>query len=135
MKDNSQRNIGWVFVCHDDSTQQAYENSLRKSEEKFKAIADYTADWENWIDPAGELLWVNPAVERITGYTVEEYELQGGLAGRLKLVVIEEDLEKIIQVLEEALSRQNIVNDIHFRIKHKAGEIRWVSLSCLPHIF
>ncbi|MFG0335796.1 MAG: PAS domain-containing sensor histidine kinase, partial [Maioricimonas sp. JB049] len=38
----------------------------------FRAIADCTYDWESWHRPDGQLLWVNAAVERITGYSPRE---------------------------------------------------------------
>ena len=38
----------------------------------FRAVADYTYDWESWHGTDGRLNWVNPAVERITGYSVGE---------------------------------------------------------------
>ena len=48
------------------------EAALGESEEKFRAIANYTVDWENWLGPDLELLWVSPSVERITGYSAAE---------------------------------------------------------------
>ncbi len=45
---------------------------LSNNEEKFHAIANYTFDWESWYDPNYNLIWVNPSVERMTGYTIEE---------------------------------------------------------------
>ncbi|MDO9387480.1 MAG: EAL domain-containing protein [Thiobacillus sp.] len=44
----------------------------RENEARFHAIADYTHDLEFWLSPEGELLWVNPSVERMLGYTVSE---------------------------------------------------------------
>ena len=44
----------------------------RENEARFHAIADYTYDIELWLSPEGKLLWVNPSVERILGYTVSE---------------------------------------------------------------
>ena len=44
----------------------------RENEARFHAIADYTYDIELWLSPEGKLLWVNPSVERILGYTVAE---------------------------------------------------------------
>ena len=46
--------------------------ALRESEERFRAIADYAYDWENWFDVSGTLVWVNRAVFQITGYTADE---------------------------------------------------------------
>jgi diguanylate cyclase (GGDEF)-like protein/PAS domain S-box-containing protein len=44
----------------------------RENEERFHAIADYTHDLEFWLSPEGRLLWINPSVERMLGYTVGE---------------------------------------------------------------
>jgi PAS domain-containing protein len=44
----------------------------RENEARFHAIADYTHDIEFWMSPEGRLLWVNPSVERLIGYTVGE---------------------------------------------------------------
>lgn len=38
----------------------------------FKSVANFTYDWESWHAADGKLLWVNPAVKRITGFTVQE---------------------------------------------------------------
>lgn len=46
--------------------------SLRKNEATFRAIADYTVNWEVWLSTEGRILWVNPAAEQITGYTPRE---------------------------------------------------------------
>jgi diguanylate cyclase (GGDEF)-like protein/PAS domain S-box-containing protein len=49
------------------NVERAHENEAR-----FHAIADYTHDLEFWLSPEGKLLWVNPSVERMLGYTVGE---------------------------------------------------------------
>ncbi len=49
------------------------EEDLRKSEEEFKAIANYAASWEAWFDSAGKLKWMNPYSVKLTGYSPEEY--------------------------------------------------------------
>ena len=54
-----------------DKTYQAHAE-LIESKEQFHAIADFTIDWESWIDAEGKLVWVNPSVTRMTGYTPEE---------------------------------------------------------------
>jgi len=47
-------------------------DELRNGEARFHAIADYTYDWESWYDAEGRLIWVNPSVHRLTGYSVSE---------------------------------------------------------------
>ncbi len=49
------------------NVERAHENEAR-----FHAIADYTHDLEFWLSPEGKLLWINPSVERMLGYTVSE---------------------------------------------------------------
>lgn len=52
---------------------EAVEQSVaraRENEARFHAIADYTHDLEFWLSPEGKLLWINPSVERMLGYSV-----------------------------------------------------------------
>jgi diguanylate cyclase (GGDEF)-like protein/PAS domain S-box-containing protein len=54
---------------------ESVENNVKQAkddEARFLAIADYTYDLELWLSPEGRLLWVNPSVERMLGYTVAE---------------------------------------------------------------
>ena len=56
----------------DGAERKSSEAALQESEKRFRAIANYTYDWESWIGPDGNPVWINPAVERMTGYTVNE---------------------------------------------------------------
>jgi hypothetical protein len=45
------------------------------SEQRFRAVAKHTADWEKRFGPDVPLLWINPAVasgERIAGFSVDQ---------------------------------------------------------------
>ena len=91
----------------------------------FRAVADYTYDWESWHAPNGKLVWVNPAVERITGYSVAECISMHGYPLPL---IVEEDRDQIQEVLKSA-GRRSSGENIEFRSLHRNGEIRWMSLS------
>jgi PAS domain S-box-containing protein len=107
--------------------------ALAESEERFRAIADYTYDWEVWVAPDGKLLWMNSAVERITGYTREEYmALSENLRDRVSLIFFHEDQQMLAELLEQGLTNRVSLNDAHIRIRRKNGGIRWVSLSSQP---
>ncbi len=101
------------------------EAERRAAERLFEAVANYTYDWETWMGPDGRPRWINPAVERMTGYTVEEclampdYPLP---------IVHEEDRAGIAGHLRAAAAGQS-GNDVAFRIRHKTGAIGWAGVS------
>ncbi|PKL58738.1 MAG: HTR-like protein, partial [Methanomicrobiales archaeon HGW-Methanomicrobiales-4] len=43
------------------------EELLRKSEEKFRTIAEYSSEWMYWIDPHGTMVYISPSCKQITG--------------------------------------------------------------------
>jgi len=94
----------------------------------FRAVADYTYDWESWHSAEGPLLWVNQAVDRTTGYSVDEclamqdYPLP---------IVVAEDRERIADVLASAQERTTGEN-VEFACLHRRGDTRWMSLSWQP---
>jgi PAS domain S-box-containing protein len=94
----------------------------------FRAVADYTNDWESWHGPDGRLLWVNPAVERLTGYSVDECLTMTDYPLSL---IDPTDRERIAAVFEQA-RRRTSGEHIEFRSVHKSGEHRWMNLSWQP---
>src|ERR1039457_5397386 len=45
---------------------------LARSEEKFRLLADFTTDWEYWIDPGQKIVYSSPSSLEITGYSQKE---------------------------------------------------------------
>ncbi|KIM00672.1 Phytochrome two-component sensor histidine kinase Cyanobacterial phytochrome B [Paramagnetospirillum magnetotacticum MS-1] len=101
---------------------------LDESQKRFRAIADFTYAWENWFDTEGHLRWVNPAVERITGYSVAEcHEMEGFPLP----MVVGDDRPQVSSVLASAQNGQS-GQDMEFRIQNKQGDILWVAMSWQP---
>jgi two-component system sporulation sensor kinase C len=94
----------------------------------FRAVADYTYDWESWHSPEGQLLWVNQAVARTTGHSVDECL---GMKDYPLPMVVPEDRERIADVLASAQDRTTGEN-VEFGCLHQGGETRWMSLSWQP---
>jgi two-component system, sensor histidine kinase len=98
---------------------------LSEADRLFEAIANYTYDWESWLGRDGQPLWINPAVERMTGYRVaeclamEDYPLP---------LVHEEDRKLIAQVIDWG-ERGQSGNDVAFRIRRKDGKVLWAAVS------
>lgn len=97
-------------------------------ERHFRAVADFTADWESWHGPGGRLIWVNPAVERMTGYSVAECH---AMPDYPLSIVAPEDRSEIRGILEAASGRTSGSN-VEFRGRLRGGGIRWLSLSWQP---
>ncbi|WP_442485787.1 sensor histidine kinase [Aeoliella sp. SH292] len=94
----------------------------------FRAVADYTCDWESWHAPDARLLWVNKAVERDTGYTPAECLTMPDYPLAL---VAEEDRPSMEGMLENAKARGSH-SDLEFQVIHRNGEKRWMAISWQP---
>ena len=103
--------------------------SLQLTEEKFRTIADFTYNWEYWKSQEDEIIYMSPSVERITGYTVQEFTHDPAL---LDNIVYDNDSvswqnhKKNISVHP---TNENIT-ELNFRIKRKDGQIRWIGHIC-----
>lgn len=120
--------IGSVSVVRDVTDRKRAEERLRESENRFRAIADYTYDCENWFDVNGRLVWVNAGVYRLTGYTIDECMAMSDFPLPL---FVEEDRDRFVGYFAQA--RQGLsANDVEFRIRCKDGSRRWVAASWQP---
>ncbi len=117
-----------LALARDITERKRAEEERLESAERFRAIADYTYDWENWIGIDGKLLWVNPAVERITGYSVDECMLMPEFPIP---IVAEADRETVAREMRQAV-RGSSRNDFEFRVRHKDGRLAWVAASWQP---
>jgi PAS domain S-box-containing protein len=116
-----------MVLFHDITERKLSEEALRASEQRFHAIADYTVEWENWVSPEGKLLWINPSVKRITGYSVEECMAMPDFPLPL---IAPEDREKIRTEFSRALDNSSGYSE--FRLLHKNGNTIWASVSWQP---
>jgi len=101
---------------------------ILRSEEKFRTLADFTYDWEYWVDQAGDYVYVSPSCERLTGYRPAEFMENPEL------------LLKIVSDEHQALVRDHMVDsrpdhgvcEFEFAIVNRAGEKKWLSHICQP---
>jgi PAS domain S-box-containing protein len=117
-----------IGVIQDVTDVEVTQATLRKVEARYQAIADSTYDWETWVDENGAIEWVNPAVERLTGHTVERCLEMDGYP--LPMVVVE-DRPIVAQVWRNA-EQGGAGNDVPFRIVRPDGRVAWMSVSWQP---
>ena len=111
------------------SALKTYAEELKNSWEKFRIIADFTADWEYWEDPQGNLIYVSPACERITGYSPSEFIDNPKL---MENIIHPEDKQAWLHHKKEVHQRQISGKEFEFRIITAEGRIKWISHVCNP---
>ena len=105
-----------------------YEEALKISEEKYRLVADFTYDWEDWLDPLGKFIYVSPSCEWITGYRPEEL-----LGPDLILKITHpDDRELVREHFREVVSGSNEIHHMDFRIIDRSGQTHWINHYCQP---
>ncbi|MDD5329222.1 MAG: ATP-binding protein [Sulfuricella sp.] len=106
---------------------RAAHDHLEREEAKFHTVADYAYDWEYWIGPRQEILYISPSCERITGYAPAAFVADPGL------------LQDIVHPEDRAILDSHLENDafhnemeVSFRIVRRDGKIRWIAHGCQP---
>lgn len=100
---------------------------LTESELKFRLILDYCSDWEMFRDPNNKVLYCSPSIEKIMGYTPEEY-IKLSIAD----VIYPEDFHLAASAHSKLTQKAEYVDPVTFRLIKKNGDIIWVEVYGLP---
>ena len=113
-----------VVITRDVTEQKRMERELRLSEERYRLVSSVTSDYiystvrddnDRWHQN-----WVVGAFERITGYTLEEFNNRGGWPS----ILHPDDFETDAHAMRKLLHKEQAV--IENRIIHKDGSVHWV---------
>jgi len=120
---------GQIMAVYDDVTaRKRNELVIRMTDQCFRAIADYSYDWEVWVGPNNRVLWTNPAVERVTGYSIKEIM---SMSDYPRSLIYEKDRDRMGRAFRSALNGST-GNNVEFRIERKDGKIIWAAMSWQP---
>jgi len=111
-----------------EERQRAAE-ALRRSEEKFRIVADNTYDWEYWAKPEGGFVYISPSCEKLTGYPAADFESDPDLINR---IVHAEDRERFREHRRDAGSKEQPEDEIEFRVVCRDGSEKWIAHVCQP---
>lgn len=102
--------------------------ALAESQAKFTAIADYSYDCELWISPEGKLIWINPRVQDMFGYTPEECVAMDSFPAPF---ITEGDAGRTMRQIRKAL-RGNTGQDFEFRARRRDRSEFWAAADWRP---
>ncbi len=103
------------------------ERVLKESEARFSTMIDHTHSWEYWQGPEGNIIYMSPSCERISGYSAAEFSDDPALLYR----IIYPDDRHLMESHQNNISVQEDDEvEIGFRIERRDGEIRWIIHSC-----
>lgn len=117
-----------VEVNNDISDRIQAQEALDESETMFRTMVDWTYSWEYWIGQDGKFIHMTPSAERVTGYSVDEFQRNPRL---LDAIVYPEDSYLWDRHLHhsQGVGRDD-ADELEMRIVRKNGEIRWVNHTC-----
>jgi len=92
---------GAIVVNQDITDRMRVEEALRASEEKYRLIAENTADVITVLDMDLNFTYVSPSIERLRGYTADE-----AMGQTLDQVITPESMEQIRGLFYEELGRE-----------------------------
>lgn len=103
---------------------------LRKNEEKYRIVADFAYDWEYWLGLDGNLLYISPSSERITGHAPSDFLNDPELLEKIVHPDDQDIFARHLAECHEGLS--NSCPEMEFRIIAKNGAIVWLEHKCQP---
>jgi len=124
--DEAQKPLRMIGIHRDITERKKAEEALQGTEQRIRTIADFTYDWESFISPDGKLIWVNPAVEKHTGYSVSECM---EMPDYPCCMIVEGDRDAFSNHLYQSLTKHSSLSDYTFRAMHKNDSIRWMEVS------
>jgi PAS domain S-box-containing protein len=109
---------GQVFVAYvrDISDRVAIETALRASEERFRALVQWSYDIITVVDRDGVCRYVSPSIEHILGYAPEE------LVGHNATELVQPDDAPLLQdAIEQCLAGARQTSAIELCFRHRDG--------------
>jgi PAS domain S-box-containing protein len=116
---------GIVVNLRDITEVRRIEQDLRRSEERYRFLVENLNDVVFTVDNQGGVLYISPAIERITHYTTQE------ILGKPFMGFIHpEDLPGLLQSFQRTLG--GFIEPYEFRIINKDGSLLYVQTSSRP---
>lgn len=110
-----------VGLAEDVTEEMRAQEALRRSEAKYRLLAEQASDIIHHIAPDSRTIYLSPSVEGVLGYTPEYFSQAKG-AGAL---VHPDDLTRFSAGYREFVLSRDILR-LEYRLRHKAGHYVWL---------
>ncbi|MGA1791142.1 MAG: PAS domain S-box protein [bacterium] len=125
IRDQNGSVLNVIGTVQDMTEYKNAEESLRKSEQRYRDLVENINESIYSLDKKGEMTYISPAVKSLLGYTPSE------IIGRSFTEFIHpEDLPNCVKNFQKALMNRNVSGE--YRVLSKSGEIRWIHTNTKP---
>ncbi len=119
---DAQNEVGALVGLVEDVTEEIRaEEALRRSEAKYRLLAEQASDIIHHLTPEGKLIFMSPSVESILGYLPEEFLQMKDPVG----VIHPDDVGNVLEFYRR-LQEDNGTLRLEYRFRHKAGHYVWL---------
>lgn len=111
---------------------EEFSQTIQKNEEKYRIVADWTYDWEYWLGIKEDIIFMSPSVQRITGYTPQDFIQKPSL---LSQIIHPDDKDTWMQHIKAAHLPNRAEDDaqeVEFRIITKESKVVYIGHICRP---
>src|ERR687897_261406 len=119
--DEEDEPLYFVSQIQDVSDRKKFEKRIIESEQRFRSLVQYSSDIITILGADGTVLYVSPAVQRVTGYNPEEQVGTNAFGS-----VHPDDTERALNTFAEVLKRPGLHPPLEFRVPHKDGSWRYL---------
>jgi diguanylate cyclase (GGDEF)-like protein/PAS domain S-box-containing protein len=116
--------IGFRGIGRDVTERKRMEETLRRSEQKYRTILEEMDEAYFEVDIAGNYTFVNDAISRLLGYPKEEL-----IGTTFRKQVNEEDTARIYDAFGKIFTNGKPVRDIAYKAIRKGGEIKYAEIT------
>src|SRR5215470_18014546 len=95
--------------------------SATDSDRRFRVLVEHSTEVIALLTPEGTVTYASPSIERVLGYTPQEFMAINGFA-----VMHPVDLASLAHTFQQLLAIPGLVETQQFRGRHKDGTWRWV---------
>jgi two-component system, sensor histidine kinase and response regulator len=119
---------GTIGVIRDITERKHMEEALRRSERRFRQVAENAREWIWEVDAEGRYTYASPVVEKILGYKVEE------ILGKRHFhdFFHPDDADRLQTKSSGILSRKDVFSEFQMRAVRKDGAVVWLLRSGVP---